>query len=380
MEQPSNLSGATVNDGESIGRRSKRSLIDRRRTGSKGSNKRGAQLGESTGEKVSRPQSLSAQQAAGSEKQTELKKPSLLRRLFCCAASDAGQPVETNEAAPNARKPNKLRAGRSPQPPPKDVKPDTSAAESSTANSKEPLDEKAGGATAMLINKEGASESKASTPGDGMMNHKTFEKQSEAAGGSPMRLGEQQQQPPQPPPLDTSATTLQQGHSQLHPPPTLSVTEATPVTSQHDNELISDRTPEQAQTDEEIEMRDSGPTVPITHNDVATSRDEISGSTQRDQAPRIPLPPPPPLEERQAATAPPVPSAPESSMGVVQPEPPKYLLPPIRPEMHGRKCLVLDLDETLVHSSFKVCSDCPQRGASLILSLDTSPCRFYHTS
>ena len=34
---------------------------------------------------------------------------------------------------------------------------------------------------------------------------------------------------------------------------------------------------------------------------------------------------------------------------------PKPLLPPISPEHVGRKCLVLDLDETLVHSSFKVC-------------------------
>ncbi|TFK44633.1 HAD-like domain-containing protein [Crucibulum laeve] len=32
---------------------------------------------------------------------------------------------------------------------------------------------------------------------------------------------------------------------------------------------------------------------------------------------------------------------------------PKPLLPPISPEHAGRKCLVLDLDETLVHSSFK---------------------------
>ncbi|GLB37120.1 putative NLI interacting factor [Lyophyllum shimeji] len=32
---------------------------------------------------------------------------------------------------------------------------------------------------------------------------------------------------------------------------------------------------------------------------------------------------------------------------------PKPLLPPILPEHAGRKCLVLDLDETLVHSSFK---------------------------
>lgn len=33
---------------------------------------------------------------------------------------------------------------------------------------------------------------------------------------------------------------------------------------------------------------------------------------------------------------------------------PKPLLPPVAPEHVGRKCLILDLDETLVHSSFKV--------------------------
>lgn len=33
---------------------------------------------------------------------------------------------------------------------------------------------------------------------------------------------------------------------------------------------------------------------------------------------------------------------------------PKPLLPPIEPKYAGRKCLVLDLDETLVHSSLKV--------------------------
>jgi RNA polymerase II subunit A small phosphatase-like protein len=33
---------------------------------------------------------------------------------------------------------------------------------------------------------------------------------------------------------------------------------------------------------------------------------------------------------------------------------PRPLLPPIAPIHAGRKCLVLDLDETLVHSSFKV--------------------------
>ncbi|XP_006461036.1 hypothetical protein AGABI2DRAFT_185336 [Agaricus bisporus var. bisporus H97] len=33
---------------------------------------------------------------------------------------------------------------------------------------------------------------------------------------------------------------------------------------------------------------------------------------------------------------------------------PRPLLPPVAPQHAGRKCLILDLDETLVHSSFKV--------------------------
>lgn len=37
---------------------------------------------------------------------------------------------------------------------------------------------------------------------------------------------------------------------------------------------------------------------------------------------------------------------------------PRPLLPPIAPHHAGRKCLVLDLDETLVHSSFKVSHQC----------------------
>jgi len=48
---------------------------------------------------------------------------------------------------------------------------------------------------------------------------------------------------------------------------------------------------------------------------------------------------------------------PDKPAGYVPPNPPpglaKFLLPPLRPEQKHKKCLVLDLDETLVHSSFK---------------------------
>jgi len=43
----------------------------------------------------------------------------------------------------------------------------------------------------------------------------------------------------------------------------------------------------------------------------------------------------------------------------------KFLMAPLPPEMKGRKCLVLDLDETLVHSSFR-----PVPGPDFIISIE----------
>ncbi|KAJ5712919.1 General stress response phosphoprotein phosphatase Psr1/2 [Penicillium malachiteum] len=83
----------------------------------------------------------------------------------------------------------------------------------------------------------------------------------------------------------------------------------------------------------------------------STSKQPINGETEDHtheeevirQPPQttvvLPPPPPPPIPE--------VPSAPERTDQ-------QWLLPPVVPRLQGRKCLVLDLDETLVHSSFKV--------------------------
>lgn len=59
----------------------------------------------------------------------------------------------------------------------------------------------------------------------------------------------------------------------------------------------------------------------------------------------------------QEAVVPSQPSLPEAPLPGPPPTPGKqgaWLLPPALPHIRGRKCLVLDLDETLVHSSFKV--------------------------
>lgn len=67
-----------------------------------------------------------------------------------------------------------------------------------------------------------------------------------------------------------------------------------------------------------------------------------------------PMPPPPP----GPIPAPSVPttSQEETEVATTNGEQQKWLLPPIEPRFKGKKCLVLDLDETLVHSSFKVCT------------------------
>jgi len=73
--------------------------------------------------------------------------------------------------------------------------------------------------------------------------------------------------------------------------------------------------------------------------------------TTEEPLPRVPPPPPGPV--------PAVPNAPNNTLIESPPvfapdQPQRFLLPPQLPEHKGRKCLVLDLDETLVHSSFKI--------------------------
>lgn len=87
----------------------------------------------------------------------------------------------------------------------------------------------------------------------------------------------------------------------------------------------------------DILMQDSEP-VPIT-------KDESSVTVPRgDEIAKPVLPPPPPVPQ----------PGPSEEPGNELEQKQQWLLPPIAPRFQGKKCLVLDLDETLVHSSFKV--------------------------
>jgi RNA polymerase II subunit A small phosphatase-like protein len=114
----------------------------------------------------------------------------------------------------------------------------------------------------------------------------------------------------------------------------------TPSGSDGAEQSVQDAPAEPQDAEADVNMDDAEP-VPAEKEDVPV--------IQREEAANKPaLPPPPPVPQQpqssnENATAP---------LAVEQKQ--QWLLPPIAPRFHGKKCLVLDLDETLVHSSFKV--------------------------
>lgn len=316
-------------DSESVGRGSKRSFLGKRRAGSVASSKRSQQ--PATSEKVEQPPPVpSMEHREGSAKSKTRKAGGLLSCLPCFAPRDARATGE--EAPENVKQAGKAKPVRTSQPTPV-KKPDTTAAESSTADSKEPLDEKAASET------YGAEKP---SHGDGTTERPSHETPPKIV----TRSSSKKQSPDQPlPPLPDQAGTLQTGHPQINiQTPTPGTTPVQPRPSHEQQQIIHDRTDAQEEKDQDIEMKD----VPLASTDVRHEGDESSSETQNEIPPKVDLPPPPPLEQRQNAVRD---QTSETSLSEPQQ---KYLLGPIRPEFKGKKCLVLDLDETLVHSSFKV--------------------------
>ena len=111
---------------------------------------------------------------------------------------------------------------------------------------------------------------------------------------------------------------------------------------------IADRTEKQIKRDSDIDMLDAPPVEEKLQQTPPVAEEKVTSG--------VALPPPPPIVNKEQPVAstevPPVPGPPAEGQ--------KWLLPPVQPHLKGRKCLVLDLDETLVHASFKVRSWTPQ--------------------
>ncbi|OOQ84457.1 putative general stress response phosphoprotein phosphatase Psr1/2 [Penicillium brasilianum] len=109
------------------------------------------------------------------------------------------------------------------------------------------------------------------------------------------------------------------------------------------NGVIPESKTDVVKADEQIPATEAVTTNETTPKKPAAAEGETqSHEEELVQAPVVLPPPPPP------------PPAPEVITATEGAEQQQWLLPPALPHLSNRKCLVLDLDETLVHSSFKV--------------------------
>lgn len=391
------MSGTGANDqAEDISRGQKRSLTGRRRDGSATSSRRSDNAAAAAvNEKASRP-APSGQQAPAQQTRAK-KKGGFLSFLNCCGAPDESHEAGQQETPQPAKQPQKLQPTRAKQPSPARQQQNVSAPDTSASDSKDVIDEKATNSVIQPPSEPpvAAMDNEKAPQGDATTDKPVSGSVAEAPSimsnpeVRPLEEKNADQMVPEEPTtgstqshnygrdaalaggagvvgagvvgagvlsnLDTSNNTLP---SPQNTNPDVMVQAPTPVVPQEEDQMIADRTPEQQARDTDIEMTDVGPSIPLSTDDVSGTTEEESHQSPRREssnAHQVDLPPPPPLAERQAQIASPATNTSQDTSLVSTPEPAqKWLLPPIRPEFRGRKCLVLDLDETLVHSSFKV--------------------------
>ena len=283
-----------------------------------------------------------------------------LSYLNCCSPPENANAVEADHQAVPAKKVKLLQPrGRQPAPV---VKPSASAADSSVGESKETADENIGGppyseltpaAKPKMLNQRlretvpSITEKAAVPDSSGQNVNEKADPVEPGTGSQPL------------PPL--TATDLQTGPNDSSEP---AQQPATVPSTSGDADAIEppgalppdqnvsenataadDRTPKQEEKDSDVPMVDAPPIEPPP--------DEKSKSSdgRDDNVPPVNLPPPPPRNGQDRAAG----GVGRSPSNAAAPnEKQQWLLPPLQPRFRGKKCLVLDLDETLVHSSFKV--------------------------
>ncbi|KAF2993444.1 hypothetical protein E8E13_001599 [Curvularia kusanoi] len=338
------LSGITAADAESIGKgskHSKRSFMGKRRAGSTASSKRSGQPTNHPDKTAQAPPMPTAPAAnrEGSTRSKARKTGGFLSCLPCFAPKDMpdeGTPLE------NVKRTEKIPEGRTSQSTPVKKQYPAAAAESSTVDSRDPIDEKAP-TEALGSGAVGKSRSGADGTAEPIKSSYDSPPQIVTRSSSKKQQALETSQPSIPIPVQPGLLQTDQ--------PAINVQNPTPGTtpvasrpSEEQQRIIEDQTEEQKALDADIEMKD----VPLSSNDVYQEGEDAAVVVATPDHTKVDLPPPPPLEQRQDAI-----QKQTSEISDVS-EPQKYLLGPIEPRFKGKKCLVLDLDETLVHSSFKI--------------------------
>ena len=340
------------------------SSIDRRKqNGSIASSRQSAKAEPRSSENVKSTTAANQTSERPRKKKQKGGKSGFLSFLNCCGGSRDGDDIDLEEHAIPTQGQNRIPASQSVPVKAQDV----SAPESSTAESKDLSGEKIGGPPYSDLKSAGepkTQEQTAGTSGSPSYRPSHPSKPGEGREADGTKLGE-------------SVVAIQPATGDAHPdsrPSPATGGDASASVPVEGESVINDRTPQQARVDTDIEMTDAPPVEPL-----AVEESRSAQEAESDRTP--PLPPPPPITPQRQDTSPRQPETSASGRGLASSEQQKWLLPPVKPEHRGRKCLILDLDETLVHSSFKV----RQKGLgkfSRILALtysDFAPSRFHHS-
>lgn len=300
-----------------------------------------------------------------------------LHFLNCCSSSDNA--TRDSHTQPVSTKPKGLSQMRGRLPTPV-VKPTQSAADSSTGESKEATDENIGGPAYLdhtpalkptmhnpRSNETLSSEKTDYTEKTAKTEHTEFsektdktvlqentvnslaEKEDLAGSGS-----RNQPLPPLQAAKSPTAYTEESGQTKSVIPITYSSPDVADRSraplkiekiADKDMARDHDRSPEQENKAGDVLMTDAPPIAPGVEG--GSKDTENRDETQA----HVNLPPPPPRNGQDRAGG----IGRTPSNAATPNEKQQYLLPPLQPRFKGKKCLVLDLDETLVHSSFKVC-------------------------
>ena len=295
-------------------RGSKRSILTRSRNNSR-SSRRSARASKVAEAKESVP-SLPQNDGTRSEKKP---RSGFLAFLNCCSPSEEIDAVKNEEAVPAKKtqvQPTPARSGR-----PADQTETTISEKQPEANPD--------------LNEKSGDEDKAALP----VERPSQPSRPSMRRDDGSRSHSQEKVAPIPPTVSTEQTrAVPQTPSEQVSHPDVNIIAPTPVTQQQ--EVSKEEGPES----KDVEMTDApmAPEVDETTVDEPVQPAELQ--------PQVPLPPPPPLSKRQEQVGTKeVPAASEAAS-----ERTTWLLPPAQSPLKGRKCLILDLDETLVHSSFKI--------------------------
>lgn len=316
------------------GSRGSTASIGKKRNGSVDSSKKSAAQPAASGKKQDEVNATSAQTAPMPKSK---KSRGFLSFLNCCGVPDNANGVDSEEAIPSAKQvaavsqPIRNTASK-PAPGNSEVK----TAQKPTESDKVVMTAKD---EPHQLNEKAGSEDQAT-------GTENAEKHPAAllAPGSDLSANNASNQPLPAIPIDTEETKVE-SDAHLKTNPTVFVEAPTPNLDQDANngEVLSAeaKSGEDSSTEQGVNPPQSAQKREADVADVQTSNNT--------------LPPPPPLPESGSkAKGNPSSSPPEAALAEAVEEKHQWLLPPITDRFKGKKCLVLDLDETLVHSSFKV--------------------------